>query len=76
MDGSKADGKVTLTYEYGLFEKPVADWEAANSQAVARCKAWGYSGAESFGAQQEECVNHDGNDCYRYRGTINYQCID
>ena len=75
--GSKSDGTVTLAYEYGLFEQPVVDWDGAIAVAENRCKAWGYKGAESFGATQTDCVHTNGyGNCLRWRVASLYQCID
>ena len=71
--GSKADGTVDLSYNYGLFEKPEVDWQAALMTAQQKCKAWGYKNAEPFGGQQENCQDED---CWQKLVTVTYQCID
>lgn len=73
--GSKADGTVTLGYEYSIFESPVIDWNLANAVAKARCAAWGYGHAEAFGSQQSRCnlSSADGT-CYGEQVNITYQC--
>jgi hypothetical protein len=71
--GSKADGTVDLSFNYGLFEKPVVDWQAALVTAKQKCAAWGYKDAESFGGQKRSC--QDG-DCDNVIVTVTYQCIN
>ncbi len=75
MGGSKSDGVVHLAYEYGLFEEPVVDYIGGQATAKQRCKAWGYSNAEPFGGEQNDCkaVNGYGN-CVHAVVTISYQC--
>ena len=74
--GSKADGTVIASYEYGVFQKPVVDMNAAYNSAKKRCQGWGYKNAEAFDAAQNECItrNGDGN-CRQMRVNITYQCI-
>ena len=74
--GSRADAIIELSYDVGMFEKPVVDWVAAKSSAAQRCRAWGYSQAEAFGGQKSQChaYNAYGN-CLRATITLNYQCI-
>jgi hypothetical protein len=73
--GSRADGVVDLSYEYGLFESPVVQWEDGAILASNRCKAWGYTNAEPFGGTTEQCmrVSNSGN-CLRTLVTAKYQC--
>jgi hypothetical protein len=73
--GSRADGTVNLSYEYGLFEKPQVDLPKATAVAMQRCAAWGYTGAEPFGGQMNKCEAFDGyGDCTRTLVTVTYQC--
>ena len=75
--GSKADGTVTLSYEYGLFEQPVVDWSTAKVQAKERCKAWHYKNAEAFGGAQTHCLAFNGyGNCVRTQVNVTYQCTD
>ncbi len=39
--GSKADGTVQLSFEYGAFEKPTVDYDGGLQVASQRCAAWG-----------------------------------
>jgi hypothetical protein len=73
--GSRSDGTVTLSYEYGMFEVPHVDLARGTTAATARCKAWGYSGAEPFGGQTTKCqvVNGYGN-CLQTLVMVTYQC--
>ncbi len=73
--GSKADGTVDLSYEFGMFEKPVVDMAAAQSAAKQRCAAWGYTEAEAFGGEKRQCQAFDGyGSCIRWFVTVTYQC--
>jgi len=47
--GSRADGTVKLSYEYGALEVPQLDEQQAIRLAIQRCQAWGYDRAEAFG---------------------------
>ena len=74
--GSRADGVVELSYEYGMFEKALVNWEQGLVTATERCKAWGYESAEAFGGTTEECIRFDGyGSCVRWRVIAKYQCI-
>ena len=74
--GSRSDGTIELSYEVGMFEKPVIDWEQSLFTASQRCKAWGYSSAEAFGGQLTECqVYNSYGSCLRSIVTVKYQCI-
>lgn len=57
---SRADGTITLSYESNEFQRVSVDGEKAESMAAQRCKAWGYSGAESFGSQETQCLSRRG----------------
>ena len=73
--GSKADGTVDLSYEFGMFEKPVIDMAAAQIAAKDRCSAWGYAAAEAFGGEKRQCQAFDGyGNCMRWFVTVTYQC--
>lgn len=73
--GSKADGTVDLSYEFGAFEKPVVNMAAAQIAAVQRCGAWGYTNAEPFGGEKRQCQGYDGyGNCVRWFVTVTYQC--
>jgi hypothetical protein len=72
--GSRADGMVALSYEYGLFEKPQADEEQAVTMAASSCSVWGYTGASPFGKTQQ-CLAFNGyGSCIRWQITQRYQC--
>ena len=74
--GSRADGTVELSYEYGMFEKPQVQWDQGLVTATERCKAWGYQGAEAFGGTTSECQAYNGyGNCVRWLVTVKYQCI-
>ena len=73
--GSRADATVKLSYEYGAFEKPQTNEAEGMSLAVARCKTWGYTGAEAFGGTTQQCNMPGGmGGCTRWLVTKEYQC--
>jgi hypothetical protein len=72
--GSRADGTVKLSYEYGMFEVPQLDAQQGLNAARQRCAAWGYTDAEPFGGTNTKCNRYSGRDCVRWFVTIEYQC--
>jgi hypothetical protein len=72
--GSRADGTVDLTYEYGGLENAQVDWSSAQSQAEEKCHGWGYAGAERFGGEKRTCMMAGGYGCNMWQATITYQC--
>jgi hypothetical protein len=75
--GSRADGIIEMSYEYGMFERPQVQWDQALVTAKQRCNAWGYQNAEAFGASISQCQAYDGyGGCDRWLVTTKYQCID
>ena len=75
--GSRSDGIVNLSYETGLFEDPVINWDQANSVALKRCQAWGYTSAEAFGGVNTQCQAYNGyGQCLRAFITVPYQCAN
>lgn len=72
--GSKADGTVVMSFEYGLFEKPQVDGNEAAAAAAQRCRAWGYSNAEAFGGYSRTCTQASQNGCLSFRVDQSFQC--
>ncbi|WP_083303965.1 YecR family lipoprotein [Neisseria sp. HMSC068C04] len=73
--GSKADGIVTLSYEYTMFQQPVIDEAKATQTALQRCQSWGYSSAEKFSGARRQCLQFDPTlGCVHHSVSINYQC--
>lgn len=72
--GSRADGTVKMSYEYGRFETPQVNGAQGTATAKQRCAAWGYSGAEPFGGATKQCVNSSNSGCNRWMVTFEYQC--
>ena len=76
-DGSKADGTLTMAYEYGLFEQPIVQWGQAKQSAIATCQNWGYSGAQFFDVGYTQCVQVDAcRNCTLWRVTYKCQCTN
>jgi hypothetical protein len=73
--GSRADGTVKLSYQYGGFEKPVVDPQQALSLARSKCRAWGYTDAEAFGTEISTCTASNAYGCLQYVVTAEYQCL-
>lgn len=74
VTGSRADGTVVMSYEYGWLSVPEVDWISADREATQRCKAWNYQYAERFGAGIEQCSSYSDGTCVRYRVDTSYQC--
>lgn len=74
VGGSKSDATVKLSFDYGMFEKPVIDWAQADASANDRCHVWGYAGAERFDAGLRECSEESRQGCYEWRVVVTYQC--
>jgi hypothetical protein len=75
ISGSKSDATVKLAYQYGLFEKPIVNWDLAATTAKQRCSAWGYKNAEKFGGSEEHCLSYNGyGDCINMQVNVTYQC--
>jgi hypothetical protein len=72
--GSRADGTVNLSFEYGAFEKPQIDKDKAVATATQRCAAWGYKGAEPFGGAITKCEAANAYGCIQTLVTVTYQC--
>lgn len=73
--GSKADGVIRLSYEFGQFEVPQLNEEQAVSLAARRCAVWGYTHAEAFGGITKHCNTTDGfGSCTNWMVTKEYQC--
>jgi len=73
--GSKADGIVKLSYEYGLFEDPQVDIAQGVAIAKKRCEAWGYAQAEAFGGSTKKCTSYSSSGCNYWLVTTAFQCI-
>jgi len=74
--GSRADGTIRLSYEYGFLESPQVSESQAVSLAAQRCAVWGYDGAEAFGGTITNCNQPDGfGGCNRWLVTAEFQCL-
>ena len=72
--GSRSDGTVKISYEYGKLEIPQVDEQQGNVIAKSRCSAWGYSGAEAFGGSVKVCNQSSLHGCDGWLVTREYQC--
>ncbi len=73
--GSRADGTVELSYDVGIFQRPVVDWNKAVNTASRRCQAWNYTGAELFGGLRTYCHRYNSyGSCVQATVTAVYQC--
>lgn len=74
--GSRADGTVVVSYQYGMFEQPVVDWSKATNSAIARCKAWGYRKATPFEGAENKCLAFNGyGNCVQTQVNTTFQCV-
>lgn len=71
--GSRSDGTVKLSYEYGMFESPTLSDDGV-AIATERCKVWGYTGAEPFGGQTQICNQFSSSGCMSWLVTKEFQC--
>jgi hypothetical protein len=72
--GSRADGVVVLTGDYGLWKKGEIDWQEALVDARATCNGWGYRDAKAFGRYQWQCTSETPVGCANTRVTLRFQC--
>jgi hypothetical protein len=74
--GSKSDGTVVFTSQYGAFQKPPpANTPEELASAIHRCNVWGYSGAEPFDVVKARCVLAGGfGGCAQFQEVVTYQC--
>ncbi|NHC07011.1 YecR family lipoprotein [Azonexus fungiphilus] len=72
--GSRADGIVKLSFDYGPFEKPQVNLAQGKAAAKQRCAAWGYTDAEAFGGGTKQCISPSSSGCKRMQVTYEYQC--
>jgi hypothetical protein len=73
--GSRADGTVKLSFQYGAFESPKLDAAQGISAAKQRCVAWGYKDAQAFGGANQTCAAAVRSGCTDWIVTIEYQCL-
>lgn len=72
--GSRSEGVVRLTHEYGRSETADVSADQADMLALNRCQTWGYRDAEAFGGQTRSCTAKDGASCELWKVTREYQC--
>jgi hypothetical protein len=72
--GSRSDGIVKLSFEYGMFDKIHIDEAAALQTARQRCGVWGYTDADPFGGVVRQCQHYSSLGCTHYFVTKEYQC--
>lgn len=74
VGGSRAEGFVTLSYEWDDLQLPAEEqWEGL-LLAANRCADWGYFGAEP-GNETRSCGKVDAGDCNSWIFTRDYQCL-
>jgi hypothetical protein len=69
------NGKIKMSYNYGLFEKPDVKWNETLDSASAQCKNWGYIDAQQSTGPQTNCIKEDqkGN-CISWQVDSLYKC--
>lgn len=75
VDGSKADGKVTLGYQIVGSQIAKVDEQQAYREALRRCQGWGYRNAEGF-AQRKTVVGQDVWGTLTWQVTREFQCLN
>ncbi len=73
-NASRADGTVTLAYEFGGLQKPVINPEQGPILAKASCTDWGYTGAKPL-AMMSQCTQMGQYGCLSYLVSQRYQCL-
>ncbi len=76
VDGSKADGTLTMAYEIKTHQKAKFLIEEAKAKAMVRCKQWGYTDVDIFDAGIKECIEYRQGRCIKYRVSYKCQCTD
>jgi len=75
--GSRSDGVVKLSVQYGGMVRPILNEQQAIDEATRRCISWGYTKAEAFGGVINNCPEpsaiYDGV-CRSAFLTKEYQC--
>ena len=75
VDGSRADGKVTMGYEIAGAQIAKVDESQAYEEALRRCRNWGYADAEGF-AEMKTITGRDPIwGTLQYRVTREFQCV-
>lgn len=72
--GSRADGIVKMSFQYGALEVPKFDERQGLLVAKKRCAAWGYTDAEAFGLSTKTCAYSSKYGCDTWLVTVEYQC--
>ena len=75
VNANEADATLTMQYEHG-FEEYNLHWEQAQSDAMERCRAWGYSGAQFADSGTIQCIKSLEYGCVRWRVTYTCQCSE
>lgn len=72
---NQEEGKIKMTYSYGLFQKPDVKWDDALISANTQCKQWGYQDAQQSVGPQTRCIQEDqkGN-CISWQVDSIYDC--
>jgi len=73
--GSRADGTVELSYQYGMFQVPRENETQGVDLATLTCSGWGYSGAQPFGGEIKQCGAQNSSGCISWLVTRKYQCL-
>ena len=73
--GSRADGTVDLSFEYGSLQRPQVDQAQGVELAASTCAGWGYTGSQPFGGALSQCEAANEYGCLRYLVTRKYQCL-
>lgn len=73
--GSRSDGIMKLSYEFGQYEVPLTNEQQGLELARRKCKGWGYNDAESLGGITRNCNEVGLSQCKTWLITKEYQCL-
>ena len=76
VGGSRADGTITMAYEYGWLQAPQVDDSQGEQAAGAACTNWGYAAAQAFPGGEQLCEARNGyGNCIQFLVKKNFQCL-
>jgi hypothetical protein len=76
VGGSRADGTITMAYEYGWLQAPQVDDAQGEQAAGAACTNWGYTAAQAFPGGEQVCEARYGyGNCIQFLVKKNFQCL-
>jgi hypothetical protein len=76
IEANRADGTITLAYEYGTFQNPKVNFAEGVDTVTAKCVEWGFVDVRRTSELITECIRDDilGGPCKVFRDKVTYQC--